>query len=160
MVFQRALQPKAMAIYAVSVLCTTSALIYAEESMLAPGSREWREMFDPPFTEPAEIPTDSPLRRTLFEQLRPHIQREAKIPVRFEGSLRAFKNWAFFIGRTVDAKGKSVKLPPIDNDDTVALWLRTRAGWRLVDFSAGHSDAFHIIWPEQYGVPKALVGIR
>lgn len=134
--------------------------VCAEEPAIAPGSPEWREIFDPPFTQPTEIPAKSELRKTLFDLLRPRVEKAAKRPVQFEGSLRAFKNWALFMGRTVDAKGDSVKLPPIGNDDTVALWLRTREGWKLVDFGAGVSDAGHIIWAEQYGTPKELLSIR
>lgn len=131
----------------------------AEDPIMARGSQEWREIFDPPFTQPAEIPAKSELRKTLFDLLRPRVEKVAKRAVLFEGSLRAFKNWALFMGRTLDAKGDSVKLPPIGNDDTVALWLRTREGWKLVDFGAGVSDAGHIIWAEQYGAPKELLGL-
>jgi hypothetical protein len=138
------------------LLCSASA----QQEVIRPDSREWRELFDPPFTVPQEIPATSPLRKQLFELLRSPIERLAKRPVRFEGSLRAFKNWALFTGGTVDAQGASVKLPPMDNNDTVALWLRTRDGWRLVDYSGGHSDAFHVIWTEQYGVPRQLIGVR
>ncbi|GEP43898.1 hypothetical protein [Brevifollis gellanilyticus] len=132
----------------------------AEDPIIQPGTDLWRDAFDPPFTKPAEVPKDTPLRKQLFDLLRPKIEREAKRKVQFEGSLRAFKNWALFSGETVDADGKSVKFPPMDNTDTVALWLRTREGWRLVDHSTGHSDAFYIIWHEQYGAPKALVGLE
>lgn len=130
------------------------------ELRVVPGSTEWREIFEPPYTSPTEIPASAPLRRQLLDQLRPKIEHVARKSVRFEGSLRSFKNWAFFSGRTVDGKGKSVNLPPIGNDDTAALWLRTRAGWTLVDFSGGHSDAFYLIWPEQYGAPPALFGVK
>jgi hypothetical protein len=128
-----------------------------EQPTVSPGSSEWNELFDPPFTKPTEIPGSSPLRKSLFAQLRPLIEKEARRPVRFEGSLRAFKNWAFFVGRTVDMKGQSVKLSDMENDDTVALWLRTSSGWRLINFSGGHSDAFYIIWPQQYGMPEELL---
>ena len=43
------------------------------------------------------------------------------------------------------------------NNDTVALFLRTCDGWRLVDFSGGHTDVFWLVWAEQYGVPKPLL---
>lgn len=124
----------------VSTLVVCSAL--AQEEGIHPDSREWRQLFDPPFTEPREIASSSPLQKELFELLRPPIARLAKRPVRFEGSLRAFKNWALFIGSTVDEQGASVKFPPVDNSDTVALWLRTRAGWHLVDYSAGMAMCF------------------
>jgi hypothetical protein len=45
------------------------------------------------------------------------------------------------------------------NDDAAALWLRTRDGWRLVDYSFGHSDAFFVVWSEQYGVSRELLGM-
>ena len=127
------------------------------QSPVSPGSAAWGELFDPPFTKPTEIPTSSPLRKFLFEQLRPLMEKAARQPVRFEGRLQAFKNWALFVGRTVDVKGQSVKLSPMDNDDTVALWLRTSSGWRVIDFSGGHSDAFYIMWPQQYGMPEELL---
>ena len=138
------------------LVCSASA----QHETLRPGSRQWRELFDPPFGKPQEIAPTSPLRRELFELLRPTILRLAKRTVRFEGSLRVFKNWALFTGSSVDAHGASVRFPPIDNSDTAALWLRTRDGWRLVDYSAGHSDVFYGIWAEQYGTPGELLGVR
>jgi hypothetical protein len=122
-----------------------------------PGSEEWKQLYDPPFEKPSELGADSPLRKQLFNQLRPKVEAIAKQPVQFQGSLRAFRNWAFFGGRSLDEKGVSLKLPELDNDDTVALWLRTTDGWKLVDYAAGHSDAFFIIWPEQYGMPADLL---
>jgi hypothetical protein len=133
---------------------------FAQPEMVRPGSREWSELFDPPFVQPEEIPVSSPLRKELFELLRPAISRLAKRSVRFEGSLRAFKNWALFTGSTVDQHGAAVRFAPIDNSDTVALWLRTRDGWRLVDYSAGHGDVFYSIWTEKYGMPRELLGAR
>jgi hypothetical protein len=137
------------------LLCAASA----QQEAIRPDSEEWRQLFDPPFPEPREVPSSSPLRKELFELLRTPVARLAKQPVRFEGSLRAFKNWALFTGSTVDEHGAYVRFPPIDNSDTVALWLRTRDGWRLVDYSAGHSDVFYAIWAEQYGTPRELLGL-
>lgn len=143
------------------ILTASSALpASAEDPMIQPGTDLWRNAFDPPFTKPEEIPRDMPLRKQLFDLLRPKVEREAKRKVQFEGSLRAFKNWAIFIGSTLDTDGKPVKFPTWDNDDTAALWLRTEDGWRLVNYSVGHSDAFYIFWHEKYGVPKALVGLE
>ncbi|MDD5351318.1 MAG: hypothetical protein PHQ12_13995 [Chthoniobacteraceae bacterium] len=137
-------------------------LVAAQERAASaqPGDDEWKRRFDPPFIAPAEIPRDSALRKTLFEPLRVKIAKKAKAPVRFEGSLRAYRNWAFFQGGSVDAKGKAV----VDNDwfgssDTVGLWLRTREGWQLVAWSWGHTDAFYIhYWPNAYGAPRELLG--
>lgn len=122
-----------------------------------PGSEEWKNLFDPPYTKPTELPKDSALRKKLFDLLRPKIEKEAKRAVLFEGSLMAFRNWAVFIGRAVDAKGNSVKMGDLENSDVAGLWLRTESGWQVVESSGGHSDAFYLIWSEKYGVPKELL---
>ncbi len=124
--------------------------------MIPANDPEWAEVYDPPYKVPTDLPADSPSRKELFELLR----LKATPQHRFEGSLKVYRNWAVFLGRTVDKEGKTIKNPPMDNDDAAALWLRTRDGWRLVDFSLGYSDAFFIIWPEQYGVPAELVGMN
>jgi hypothetical protein len=93
----------------------------AQQELVRPDSAEWRELFDPPYPQPREIPSSSPLRKELFDLLRPAIGRLAKRPVQFEGTLRAFKNWPLFTGSTVDEHGAPVRFPPIDNSDTVAL---------------------------------------
>lgn len=129
----------------------------SQEREITPDSEEWRDLYEPPFAKPTELTADSPLRKKLFDLLRPEVEHIAKEPTRFQGNLRVFKNWALFMGRSLDANGVSLKLPELGNDDTVALWLRTWDGWKLVEFSAGHSDAFYIIWPEKYGVPRELV---
>ena len=128
---------------------------------IAKDSDLWEDAFDPPYKTPTEVPRGSELRKTLFNQLRPKISAMVKgKKILFEGSMKAYKNWAFFSGGTVDSSGKAVALPPIENSDTVALWIRTRDGWTLVDFSGGHSDVFYSIWPGKYGVPKELLGFE
>lgn len=48
----------------------------------------------------------------------------------------------------------------MENSDSLGLWLLTREGWKLIDFSFGHSDAFFVIFPQKYGVPRELVNLR
>lgn len=124
--------------------------------MVSQGSPEWAEFYDPPYKVPTELPADSALRKSLFELL----HKEAPPEQRFSGSLKVYRNWGFFLGRTVDNQGRSAKNPPMDNDDAVALWLRTKHGWKLIDFSFGHSDAFFSMWPEKYGAPAELLGVK
>lgn len=102
------------------------------------------------------------MRKQLFDQLRSKLQkialeRAARASVRFEGSIRVFKNWAIFTGISVDRNGNELHYPPLENNDVAALWLRGKDGWQLVDYSAGHSDAFFVNWPLQYGIPQELV---
>lgn len=116
---------------------------------------DWNEIYQPASKVPTEIQVGSALRKELFKLLRAKVTPETH----FSGSLKAYRNWAIFSGRTVDESGKSIKHPPLDNDDAVALWLRTQDGWSLVAHSFGHSDQFYLIWPEQYGVPRELLGM-
>jgi len=112
--------------------------------------------FDPASDAPTEVPRGSDLRKTLFDTLRPRVEEQAGTKILFEGRLKTCRNWAFFLGRTIGADGRKVALSDLGNDDAVALWLRTRDGWTLVDFDAGGSDAFYTEWSRQYGAPAAL----
>jgi hypothetical protein len=125
------------------------------QPMVPPTSSEWVDVYDPPYKVPTELPADSTLRGDLFDLLRVKVTPQH----RFTGSLKVYRNWALFVGATVDKKGEPLKHPPHDNTDSVAIWLRTSQGWRLIDFSFGHSDAFYLLWSEKYGVPAELIGI-
>lgn len=41
----------------------------------------------------------------------------------------------------------------------VLFFLKTKKGWVLVDWSAGHSDVVYIEWVELYGVKSNLFGL-
>lgn len=146
-----------LSIIAISFLLATACFHEARaQSLVTPDSSNWAEIYDPPYKTPTELPPDSALRRELFGILRGKTTPET----RFSGSLKVFRNWALFTGRTVDQNGKSIKHPPMDNDDALGLWLRTTEGWKLVDFSFGHSDAYFVMFPQTYGVPSELIGLR
>jgi len=131
---------------------------------------DWLTLFDPPFTRPTEIPIESGLRKALFDQIRTKVQKKGE--VRFMGELRAFKNWALFRGEAWDTKGKpiyvsyspevKVKDDPLANDNVAGLWLRTRAGWKLVAYSeigCGElDDPTTHYWADRYGMPVEFWG--
>ena len=127
----------------------------AAADLVKKGDPEWAEIYQPAFTTPSEVPKGSKLRAQLFNQLRKTVPEKT----RFHGSMKAYRNWAFFSGDSVDQKGKPLVAKGWISSDTCALWLRTASGWVLVDSSAGHSDAFFVIWPEKYGVPHELLGM-
>jgi hypothetical protein len=142
-----------------SLLCTSAAFCFAQDSAGRPGSEQWKALYDPPYTQPTEIPRDSGLRKQLFDLLRPKLERESGLSgIRFQGELKAFKNWAFFMGSTLDAKDRAIRFKPTDNTETAALWLRTKEGWKLVDYAVGYSDPFYLQWIDQYSAPRALFG--
>jgi hypothetical protein len=154
----------------VLLLLTFGIAVFAQEQSrhqpIQPGSELWKKVFDPPYTKPTEIPFDSPLRKKLFDLLRPSVQKKAaaenltKSPLRFEGSLRAFKNWAVFIGKAVDKSGAEIRFDAGSGLDHFmdAIWLRTSEGWKLVDFFAGSAgDYFYEIWFDRFNVPRELL---
>ncbi len=114
------------------------------------------ELFAPTKSFPTELKIGSDDRVLLFSILR----KETDGKVKFSGSLKTCRNWAFFSGATVNPDGSSrVIVDTNGNTDACALWINTSQGWKLVDFSFGHSDAFFIVWPKQYGAPKELFGM-
>jgi len=129
----------------------------AQTPAITPDSPQWEQFFDPPFTEPAEIPRANPLRKHLFDMLRPPLEEVAGQPILFSGNLRAFKNWAFFLSRTVTKDGSPFASPDGGSSDTIALWIRTVDGWRLVNYDGGATDATFLYWPDMYGVPVELI---
>lgn len=139
-------------------LLAVSSLASAQVTPITPNSPEWKETFEPPFTTPTDLPR-SALRTQLFDMLRPSIERQTPArPLQFQGELKAFKNWAFFGGSAVDKSGKRITFEPSGNTEMAALWLRTREGWKLVDYAVGFGDPFYWVWVEQYGAPRQLLG--
>ena len=150
----RILFSAAFAMVSVSCILAEETYNYAK-----PGTDGWEMLYRPPFPGPTEMPTSDQGRKRIFDLLRPHAEKEAKTPVQFKGSLRAFRNWAIFTGETQDKSGTPIAFEGNGNSDTVGLFLNTIEGWKLVDYSFGHSDMFYMIWTEQYGIPKSLLGL-
>jgi hypothetical protein len=140
------------------ILLLSISAACAEDFTVEPGTDLWKELYNPPYSKPTEIPRDNNLRKQLFDLLRPGIERAAKKNgVKFQGELKAFKNWALFTGSTLDAQEKPVAFEGSENSETCALWLRTRDGWKLVDFAYGFGDVAWLIWIDQYGAPRKLL---
>lgn len=109
-------------------------------------------------TLPAEeIPAGSALRKQLFDSIRPQAEKAAKSPVKFLGSLRQDAGWAVFTGEVVGPDGKSLPVGDAESSDAFALWQKKGTTWKLIEFSAGHTDAFYVDYPKQYGVPESLL---
>lgn len=145
----------------VLALLSLASAATAQDFAGKPGSEQWNGLYDPPYTTPTDIPRDQALRKQLFDLLRPSIEREAKQKgVRFQGELKAFKNWAFFFGEVLDTKDRAIRFQPVDNTESAALWLRTKDGWKLVDYAVGFGDPFYWQWADQYGVPRRLLGLE
>jgi hypothetical protein len=134
---------------------------FAQDFSGEPGSEQWKSLYEPAYSKPTELPREGPLRKQLFDLLRPKIQKEAgQAGIRFQGELKAFKNWAFFFGTVLDAKDRTILFQPVESSESAALWLRTKEGWKLIDYAVGLSDPFYWQWADQYGVPRALLGVQ
>lgn len=113
------------------IICGCSG--YGENPMIGPGTPEWKDLYELPDAQPKELEANNPLRKQLFDQLRFRLNSQTHSQLLFKGSLKAFRNWAVFVGSSIDNEGKPVKFPPMDNSDTAVLWIRTNEGWQLVD---------------------------
>lgn len=141
--------------------CFAATLVCAQEFSGAPGSEQWRALYNPPYSKPTEIPREQGLRKDLFDLLRPKMERLAKADgIKFQGELKSYKNWAFFMGSVLDSNDRAIRFDPSENTDAAALWLHTKDGWKLVDYAVGFSDPFYWQWAEQYGVPRSLLGME
>lgn len=103
----------------------------------------------------SEVPPGK-LRSQLFELARPTLEKTAGYPVKFQGSLKANAQWAFFLGQIVDPQGKTIRLGEAESGDAVALWQQKDGKWKLVVALAGVTDAPFVDWPREYGAPEAL----
>jgi len=117
-----------------------------------PAGVTWEDLYHPPYKVPTELPAGSELRKQMFDSLRSKLRPG----LRFEGKLRAFKNWAFFKGKCVDAKGEPARMSVDGSSAAIGLWLRTSTGWNLVDYSAGDIRAKDR-WAAQFNVPAELL---
>tara|TARA_R110002096_G_scaffold418458_1_gene622521 strand:+ start:512 stop:967 length:456 start_codon:yes stop_codon:yes gene_type:complete len=146
-----------------TALTTTLALLMlftltnAQDLQATKGSEFWNQLYDPPFQNPKEIPASNPLRKELFNQLRPKLEKIAKQPLLFKGKLKAYRNWAMFMGEGLDQNNNPVVYDEFESTSVLALWLRTTDGWKLVDYDGGSTDAYFVIWPEQFGTPVELI---
>ncbi|MEM9281220.1 MAG: hypothetical protein AAGA96_05290 [Verrucomicrobiota bacterium] len=148
---------KLICLIPIATLALLAQSITSAELIFGPESDEWETLYEPAFKSPEEVPRGSELRKTLFNLARPKLEKLAGQSIRFNGSLKAYRNWALFLGESVDANGNSIAYPDLQNSDTVVLFLRTADRWVVVDYSGGHGDVFYEIWIEQYGMPRPLL---
>lgn len=142
-------------------LFTLPAALAKPDSSAGPSDAE---VYGPDFFEtfsavPSELSADSVLRRQLFDSIRKSIPPDH----RFEGSLKVYRNWAFFDGKTVDANGK-IDYYPNGGSASAALWLRTGEGeqtaWKVVAAVIGAPyDMPYKSWCYRYGAPDLLLGM-
>jgi len=118
---------------------------------------------------PLDVGPGQPLRRVLLDALRQRLQADVGQPVQFVvHRLRMQGDWAFYAGDIQTPSGRPIDFRrtryaervadgTFDGPSTVALLRRTGGRWRVVAFAVGATDVAEAGWPEEHGVPQALV---
>ena len=115
-----------------------------------------KELFGTSATEPYFVKHEDKLHQELDSLIHAFAKKKHGADSRLEGDFIRQKNWAFFMGNLVDEKGNPVTPKDEFSSDAAFLLLRTVNGWQIVDGSIGHSDAFYLIWPTQYGISAEM----
>jgi len=104
-----------------------------------------------------EVPKGSDLRASLFDLARTTVEREVGCAVKFSGSMQRLGDWAFFNGQIVNAAGNPIRVGPAESADTAILWKIVDSEWQMITCAVGITDVAYASWPDDYGVPAALV---
>ena len=113
------------------------------------------------------VGTSSPLRKTLLNAVRPTIEKDLGVKVKFEvRRLHADATWAFLDGVALGPDGKPIDLKktrlrdvePLDGPTVFALLRKRNGRWRIVTHSIGPTDVVWGGWDEEFGVPSAVLG--
>ena len=119
--------------------------------------QEWDALYVTKQRTPTIIDLDSEHGREVMKPFEIIFQKRTPEGAKLIGRITAYKNWALFGGYTASASGDQITPNGGISSDTTVLFLKTRAGWTVVDYGLGHSDVFFIIWPAQYGAPVELL---
>ena len=117
---------------------------------------EWDELFITKSKTPISASSNSKIGTKPLQLLQPEVKKFKPSDLKLRGQFKFFKNWAFFSGELVNKKGEATTPDDCVSSDSVALFLKTIDGWKVVDHGIGISDAFFIVWPSQYGAPVEL----
>ncbi len=112
----------------------------------------------------------SPERKAILDALRPVMEAQMRGPVEFViHKLRVVDGWAFVVADPQRPGGTSIDIHEtafadeagyMDGFTTYALLRRKNGVWYLFDHAIGPTDVFYEIWPQQYGAPRSLLGLR
>lgn len=84
---------------------------------------------------PTELAPGNPVRKAIFDTLRPAVTAEIGEPVEFTGSVRILGNWALVNANAAPKSGKAPKSPDAADLlklDLVALLRKNGDSWRLL----------------------------
>lgn len=109
-------------------------------------------------------------RKAILDAIRPAIEAQMRGPVEFQISImRSDGGWAFIEadpqrpdGGQIDPETTAFagRSDSMDGLTTYALVRFADGRWNHVIDIVGPTDVAHIGWPDQYQVPKAVVGME
>ena len=121
---------------------------------------------------PRDIGPADPLRKVLLDALRPTVEADLGQPVQFiVRTLRTQGEWTFAVvvprtkdGREIDYKktrhAQRIREGAFDGGYVQAL-LRNQSGrWTVKDFAVGPTDVYYAGWPDTFGAPYRLFGLK
>jgi len=109
-------------------------------------------------------------RKAILNAIRPAIEAQMRGPVEFQISvMRSDGEWAFVDANPQRPDGGEIdpettafvgRSDSMDGLTTYALVRFADGRWNHVDDIIGPTDVAYMIWPDQYQVPKAVVGME
>lgn len=109
-----------------------------------------------------------PLRKTLFNAMRPPIERDLKQKVIFQvREIRVYQNWAFLQGRPFQPDQSPINYRKTAHqgdiqqgffdDGYCALLHKINGNWKLVTYNIGATDVTYADWWRRFKAPKAVI---
>ncbi len=109
-------------------------------------------------------------RKAILDALRPAIEAQLRGPVEFViDRMRVEGSWAFVVADPQRPGGRPINIydTAFANDadfmgslTVYALLLFENGRWNLLDHAVGPTDVFYEIWPERFGAPRGILGLR
>jgi len=110
----------------------------------------------------------SPLRKQLLDTIRTRVESDVRQPVLFVvTSMNVMGNWAYLAVDPVDLKGRPINIKTtkyandaemMDGLTTYSLLKYKNGRWNEISFFTGPTDVSQLIWIDQYGISKKLMG--
>ena len=108
-----------------------------------------------------------PIRKMLFQTMRPAFEKDLKQKVIFQvGQLKVQRGWAFLVGRPRQPNGKPVNYKRTAYQEAIAngafddgysaLLHKINGKWKLVTYNIGATDVVWEPWAKQYHAPPAI----
>ena len=109
-----------------------------------------------------------PVRKTLFNVMRPTFEKELKQKVVFQvATIRLYNNWAFLSGKPLQANQKPIDYRKTSHQEDIkqgafddgycALLHKINGQWKLVTYNIGATDVTYADWWKRFHAPKAVM---